>query len=169
MGFTMIELLVVMAIMGLLTSLVITYSRTGERQIVLFKDQASLISLLIKARSLSVGTLGEVVAPCGYGVNFNESGSVIIFKDSSPGNDPKCLDADNVYNSGEEKVEEFILNPALKFDELDLADIVFIPPMPKVVIDNDKTKLEAIIKIKSISGSGERAIKVTNAGQITAQ
>jgi len=165
----MIELLVTIGIIVLLSSLVITYSRTGQNQIILFKEQTILVELLIRARSLSVGTLGEAVAPCDYGVNFSPLGRVILFREYSPSNDPKCSDANRVYNSGDEKLEELYLGQAITFSELGLADVVFIPPDPRVVIDNDETKLEATIKIKVAGGLSEKAIKITNAGQITTQ
>ena len=168
-AFTMLELLVVMGTIIVLSSFVITYSRTGERQIILFKEQTSLVSLLIKARSLSFGTFGEADVPCNYGVNFNQSGSVILFKEYSPSNDPKCLDIDRVYSSGDEKLEEFNLDSTVEFSELGLTNVIFIPPSPKVIIDNDENKFEALIKIKTISEPNEKIIKITNAGQITTQ
>ena len=168
-AFTIIELLVVIGTIVILSSLAITYSKTGERQIILFKEQTSLVGLLIKARSLSFGAFGEAEVPCDYGVNFNESGKAILFREYSPSNDPKCSDANRIYDSSDEKLEELNLDPMIKFSELGLTNVVFIPPSPKVIIDNDENKFEALIKIKTISGSNEKIIKITNAGQITIQ
>ncbi len=168
-GFTMLELLVVIGTIIVLSSFAITYSRTGERQIILFKEQTSLVSLLIKARSLSFGAVSEAIPPCDYGVNFGDPRKIILFREYSPSNDPKCLDADRVYSSGDEKIEEFALDPMIKFSELGLTNVVFIPPNPKVLIDNDENKFEAFIKIKTINEPNEKIIKITNAGQITTQ
>ena len=168
-GFTMIELLVVVGVIVLLSSFVIAYSRTGERQITLFKEQASLVSLLTRARSLSISAFSDAVVPCDYGVNFSDSGTAILFREYSPSNDPRCLDANRVYNLEDEKIEEMTLDSTIVFSELGLLNVVFIPPEPQVVIDNDKNKYEAFIRIKTIDGTNEKVIKITNAGQITTQ
>ena len=69
-GFTTIEMLVVIGVMALMSSVLMVYGRTGERQINLFKEQARIISALSRAKYLSVSTFGKTDVPCGYGVHF---------------------------------------------------------------------------------------------------
>ncbi|MFH1346889.1 MAG: type II secretion system protein [Spirochaetota bacterium] len=164
-AFTMIETLVVIGIITLLSTTLIMYSRTGESQIVLFKEQAKVVALLIKARSLSIITFGDSDIPCNYGVHFSSPDTVILFKEFSS----ECSNVNKIYDSSEEKIEEIKLDSAVKFGELELADVVFIPPDPQVIIDGDPSKQSALVKIKTVDGSAEKTIKITNAGQITTQ
>jgi len=168
-AFTMIELLVVMGTITLLSSVLIMYSRAGERQIVLFKEQAKVVTLLIKARSLSIGTFGDSGAPCDYGVHFSPPDTAILFREYSPSNDSQCSDVNKIYDSPGEKIEEIKLNSVVRFGVLELTDVVFIPPDPQVIIDSGPNKPSALIKIQTIDGSAEKTVKITNAGQITTQ
>jgi hypothetical protein len=172
-GFTTIEMLVIIGVLSLLSATLLTYSRTGERQIVLVQEQARIIGWLYRAKSFAVATFGKNEVPCGYGVHFEAPNTVIIFKEISPSSNPDCLDIDFVYSpSLGEKVEEFKINPNVKLVDSDvdgLKDILFIPPDPIVVLDNNLLKTEALIKIETVDGKGERLIKVNNGGQITSQ
>lgn len=162
-GFTLVEILVVMAIIAVVSASLILYSRTGERQIILFRDQAGIIAALSRAKSLSVATFGQAGVPCGYGVHFEAPRKFLLFKDLAS----DCSAADHVYSGPNELFGSFELNQSLNFGNLTLTDIVFIPPNPKVVI----TPLgdEAIINIKTVDGGSSSTIKVTSAGQISTQ
>ncbi len=159
------ELMVAIGIITMLSSISIFYSRTAQNQIILAKEEAGILGLIIRAKTLSVATFGGLGSPCGYGVHF-EGNSAILFKEISPANDPNCLDINFIYSS-DEKFQEMKLDPAVKFSFLGLQDIVFIPPQPLVVIDGDKNKAEGIITMGTIDGNNEKSIKVTNGGQIT--
>src|SRR3990167_848850 len=64
-AFTIVELLVVLAITAILFSSLIFYSRSAERQLILFKEQMKVITALQKAKSLAISAFGENQAPCG--------------------------------------------------------------------------------------------------------
>ncbi|MEK7162958.1 MAG: type II secretion system protein [Patescibacteria group bacterium] len=173
-GFTIVELLVSIGIVALLSAVMLTYSRTGERQIIIFKEQAKIIGVLSRAKSLSIAAFGDTGTnvPCGWGVHFDSLGMIMtVFKDLPSDLNMGCLSANNIYDgSSDEKFEEIKLdNKAIKFGELQLSDIIFIPPDPLIIIDNNLSKTEALIKIKTIDDQSERIIKITNAGQITSQ
>lgn len=170
-GFTIVELLVVLAVTVLLSGGLVFYNRLSERQLILFQEQNKIIGVFNKAKSLTLGAFGEERAPCGYGVHFEMPDAFFIFEEESPGDDPRCFDIDFIYTANIDKEfgDSFKLDKATKFSELGLSDIIFIPPDPIIVIDNNLTKSEALIKIKTINGSAERTVKITTAGQITAQ
>lgn len=168
-GFSLTELLVVFAVIGILSSGLVIYNRATERQIIIFKEQAKIMSAIQKAKSLALATFIQQEAPCGYGVHFAEPNIMIIFKELSPSGDANCSDVDNIYTSNAENFEEINLDKVVKFSSLELKDVVFTPPEPKVFIDGTDTRNEALIKIKTTDNKGEKIIKVTNAGQITAQ
>ncbi len=162
-GFTLIEVLVVVGILALLSATLIIYSHTGERQIILFKEQARIVSTISQAKSLSIATFGQVNVPCGYGVHFSPPKNFLIFEDLA--ND--CQDADKRWSGENETFESFQLDPAVVFENLSLTDIVFIPPNPSVVITPPQD--QSTIIIKTVDGNSSTTIKVNNAGQISAQ
>ena len=171
-GFTITELLVTFTVISILSGGLIFYSRTAERQIILFKEQAKIIGIIQKAKNLSFATYAQATVPCGYGAYFQqELNRIILFQDISPSMDLNCSDVDNLYTASlsSEKIEEIFLDKTVKFSELGVYNIVFIPPNPKVILDNDISKNEGLIKISTIDNLMERVIKITNAGQITTQ
>ena len=82
-----------------------------------------------------------------------------------------CFSIDGVYTATNlaEKQEEILLDKTVKFKGFQSSDILFIPPDPFVVIDNNFLKTEVLIKIETVDGKSEKIIKVTNSGQITTQ
>lgn len=163
-GFTIIEILVSLGIMAFLTSLLLLYSRTGERQIALFKEQAGLISAVLRAKSLAIQTFSEQAPACGYGIHFSAAdNNFTLFKDSAP----NCEEANKAYDQGEE-LETHDLPTDLTLSP-GLTDVVFIPPDPKTWLDRDISKKEALVKIGFVDGTSEVIIKITNAGQVTTQ
>lgn len=168
-GFSMTELLVVFGIITILSGGLVLYNRAVERQIILFKEQIKVFSAIQKAKSLALGTFAAELAPCGYGVHLSEQNAMIIFGEISSSGDSKCSDIDFIYTSYDQIFEEIKLDKVVKFSELGVNDIIFIPPDPTVIINGDISKDEALIKIKTVDNKGEKIIKVTNAGQITAQ
>ncbi|MBI3638522.1 prepilin-type N-terminal cleavage/methylation domain-containing protein [Candidatus Wolfebacteria bacterium] len=166
-GFTMTEILVVVAITALLTATLIVYSKTGERQLALYRDQSRIIAALFRAKSLAINTYGETKIPCGYGVHFDSSGSFWIFQDLSM---DTCASANHVYNEGE-LVESFNLVNGISFSSINLTDVVFIPPDPSVIItdNNGNNPEEANISLNAAGGDNFAGIKITNSGQISGE
>jgi prepilin-type N-terminal cleavage/methylation domain-containing protein len=164
-GFTVIEMLVVISVVGLLlTTTMIFYGRAGERQIVLFREQAKILNILSRAKFLSIQTFGKMEpVPCGYGVHFEEPQSVILFRDDAE----NCSQADRRYSGEAEKVESFILDRAVIFEPLPLSDVVFIPPNPRVVMTPEQD--QATLTIKTTDDKGRLSIKINNFGQISTQ
>ncbi|MEK7193913.1 MAG: type II secretion system protein [Patescibacteria group bacterium] len=164
-AFTVIEMLVVISVIGLLlTTTMVFYGRTGERQIVLFREQTKILNILSRAKFLSVQTFGKTgPVPCGYGVHFEEPQSVILFHDDAE----DCAQADRRYSGDAEKVESFILDRAVVFESLPLSDVIFIPPNPTVVLTPEQD--QATIVIKTTDDKGKVNIKINNFGQISTQ
>lgn len=190
-GFTLAEILAILGIVGLLMTLIITYSRTGERQIILFRDEAKVVSAIVRAKTLSVYTYGQSGVPCGYGIHFQAPDTYLIFKDLAT--HPDCSDADHAYsgtvglnctdptNSGE-LVQCFSLDPALKFTSFSngfngskcptsCLDVLFIPPNPDVLIKGPLPPgtYEADIILSLLDNSKSVVIKTTTSGQISTQ
>jgi len=171
-GFTLIEMVIIFGILAIISATLIISLHTGEQQIVLFKEQARIVSVISRAKSLSITTFGEAGVPCGFGVHFEAPSTFLIFKDLAP----DCSAADNKYsgnsaNNCEEEpecVEKFNLDSTrVVFDKVDLTDIDFIPPNPTVIITPDQS--EATIDLRTVNGNNSVKIKVNSAGQISTE
>jgi prepilin-type N-terminal cleavage/methylation domain-containing protein len=185
-GFTMTEILAVLGIMSLLTGILITYSRTGERQILLFREQAKIINVVLRAKSLALNTYIEEGSPCAYGVHFDPALKEIrILRDlDANGQTDDCdstdpgLKPDNIYTPSAFSPNPEDLNPPvvekldaiLSFSEpIGITDIVFIPPNPDTIITPDPAPSnEGSIEIISLDGSFKK-IKINNFGQVTVE
>jgi len=166
-GFTIIEMVIIFGILMIISATLITSLHTGEQQIALFKEQARIISVISRAKSLSVATFGEksVPVPCGYGVHF-EAPNFLIFEDLAD----NCQNADNKYSSMPNEIyESFQLDPRVVFDTVGLTDIDFIPPNPTIVITPIPENGEAIIILKTANGINQATIRVNGAGQISTE
>lgn len=74
-GFTLVELLVVFMTVTFLAGGMFFYSRSGERQIILFQNQEKVISALQRAKTLAVSAYGNAADMdniYGYGVHFHK-------------------------------------------------------------------------------------------------
>jgi len=73
-GFTLVETMVVIAITAILTSMSIGYTRTNEKRIVLYAEQAKIVGMLGRAKALALQgynrTAGNRLGVC-YGVHFD--------------------------------------------------------------------------------------------------
>jgi len=160
-GFTIIEMLVIIGTLSLISAILIINIRSGGQQVILFREQAKILSILSKAKSLGVATFGKTGVPCGYGVHFEAPSTFLIFKDLAG----DCQVSDKRYSGGAEIYEAFQLDPVLKFDTLTLSDVIFIPPDPSVVITPSQD--EATVVIKVIKSGTSATIKINSAGQIS--
>ncbi|MBI5148010.1 MAG: type II secretion system protein [Parcubacteria group bacterium] len=164
-GFTLVELITIISVLGLLTSMLIVYGRSSGKQIVLFREQAKIIGVLAQAKSLAIqAKIAAEGTPCAYGVSFLASeNKYILFKDLNA----DCSFSDKRYSGAGETVSEYSLDPLVQFQNLVVTDVAFVPPNPDVVISptQDETTIEVIPK----AGGNVVKVKINSAGQITAQ
>jgi prepilin-type N-terminal cleavage/methylation domain-containing protein len=74
-GFTLIEILIVLAITAVLSGLAIVYTHVGQNQISLSIEESKVAQLILEAKELSVATYSSNSATCAYGVAFNYASS----------------------------------------------------------------------------------------------
>jgi prepilin-type N-terminal cleavage/methylation domain-containing protein len=171
-GFTLLEILVVIGIIGILSGIAVGYSRTSSQQLSLLNAEAKLLNLFSRAKFLSVETFLTAeeggLRVCAYGVKVDRSqGEVFIFADRAP-----SCPANNLYNSDTDlrlssELDNFKLNPALfSFTEdTTLSEVVFIPPDPRTKINNSDSE-SAALGIKLNNNLGRLKLMINNAGQI---
>ncbi len=166
-GFTLIEILVVLSILTLMTSMLVLYNRVGERQILLLREKARLISAIFRAKSLALNTLIEDTPACGYGVHIGDRG-YFIYRDKAI----SCRASDHIYGSASDEIvagSVVALPPGLQWGDHGINDILFIPPNPDVFLDGGKGLFEGAINFLSVDGKSRVSITITNAGQISAE
>ncbi|OGY63099.1 MAG: hypothetical protein A2745_01625 [Candidatus Harrisonbacteria bacterium RIFCSPHIGHO2_01_FULL_44_13] len=164
-GFTILEMLVIVSVMALLSAMLLVYNRSGEKQISLFKEQAKVISVILRSKALAIQTFQQATPGCGYGVHF-EAGKYWIFRDL-PDPTTGCSGSDRKYSGSAENFEVFTLESGLYFSELTLSDILFVPPDPRVFLNPDQA--EATITLSTSDNASQVNIKINDAGQVTTQ
>lgn len=168
-GFTLIEILVVLAIIVIITGIVI-FNIGNERQNSALLRSAQKLSLdLRRAQSfaLSSKVFKTFGVPCGWGVHFNgvDSDSYVIFADLAT--DQNCSDRDFIRAaSGSEDFETLNLESGITVSNLSgsLSDIVFTPPEPTVTFTPAQISADITLINKNFT---TRAITVNKTGFIS--
>ncbi|MBI2406062.1 MAG: prepilin-type N-terminal cleavage/methylation domain-containing protein [Candidatus Harrisonbacteria bacterium] len=187
-GFTLIESVVVVAVMTVLAAMFIGYSRGGSVQIKILKDKSALIGALYRARALAIQTYQYSPPECGYGIHVfkdeNPPRRFVLWRDTAGNGDCNdknpSLRANGAYDAAkdsngdgvpDEDVEFFALEPGLKFGNTGEADfmeeILFIPPEPRVARNkNPGLAGPLVVTISSLDGASVSRIVVTDYGQV---
>ena len=186
-GLTLIEVLVVMGIIGILSGILIGYSRQSSKNLLLTSTEAKLLSLVSRAKFLSIETYldelngGENTKTCAYGIHIDydeEEPIIFIFQDRASGDD--CDSADDTYSDSEGS-EDVKLESELDLVRINtnilaldntsdykLHDVVFIPPDPDVVINSVESVEFGTIDIGLKDGSNAFTLTINDAGQVRA-
>lgn len=139
-GFTLVEMLVVLAIISIITIIVITSQSAFNKTLILANAAYDVALTIRSAQSYGVGSrAGTGVSRAGYGLSFRGFGngatpsSFIFFADSSPGPSElssRCHPADDytapdakagdcAYQAGQDvKISDFALHRGISFKDL---------------------------------------------------
>ncbi len=84
-GFSLVEVIVVTAIMLILSSLFIGFNRTSGKNLLLYTQEVKVVGILEEAKSLALQRLkkdnpNENIRVCAYGVSFVMGGSYSVFR-----------------------------------------------------------------------------------------
>jgi prepilin-type N-terminal cleavage/methylation domain-containing protein len=153
-GFTVNELLVVMAIIGILSLVIIPSYKNAKEQLALERSAVQLAQYLAKAREMAMSTqecvpCGNIFPPGGYGIYMRDTPIVqrtyILFAD---------MDNDQKYNPVQDiQIEEIILENKVGIYDLskNIINIGFKPPDPTVVLSGKDPADPAFINFSSLS------------------
>ncbi len=127
-GFTLIETLVVMAIIAVLSAMLIAYNHSSTTQLALTADTATVASALNRAKALALEKYrsgGSEV--CAYGVTFFKNGKYFIYGYTPPlGQD--CSSGPSHWG-GSIIVQQLQLDSGVSFSGVSSAVAInFIPP-----------------------------------------
>ncbi|MBI2035133.1 MAG: hypothetical protein HYT12_00415 [Candidatus Liptonbacteria bacterium] len=162
-AFTAIEMLFVLGAITVLTTLLILYNRVGQNQLILFSEKSKLVSVIYRARSLSIQTFAQSSPPCGYGVHFENNTTYSLYKNQSTGQACEDIEdgiSNSLYDSGG-VIETYTLHPAVVFSTVPSSDILFIPPDPAVRPDN------LVITMSTTDGTLSGTVTLSDFGQIS--
>jgi prepilin-type N-terminal cleavage/methylation domain-containing protein len=168
-AYTLIELIVVIAITGLISGIMLVYGGVGREQINLSLEAVKIAQMISRAKALAVATYTDPSSPCGFGVHFDYSARKYSLRSyrTSPG----CESVLGIASSA--VLNEFDLGTGLAWQRGgdSIEDVVFIPPDPKVYLFSNGTLLPGGVSGKvyllTSGGEGARTITVNPAGQVT--
>jgi prepilin-type N-terminal cleavage/methylation domain-containing protein len=183
LGFTLIEVLISIAIFGIISTLVIAGYKTGRYSAELNYGAEDLVNLVKKTRHMAfTGKVYKLddrikVPPGGYGIHVNKCKKnnclINIFAD---------LDGQLDYDKNLEDlnykeyklfnnlfVDDILIEP--QGSNIDNIDIVFKPPLPLICVNSDCSNfslVEIVLGHKKISQKKKIIIDLKS-GQISAQ
>ena len=173
-GFTLIEILIVVAITSLLSAYLILYNGTNRQQVNLSVEQAKLSQVIFRAKSLAVATATGGGLVCGYGVYLDYAkSSYAIFRYTQPScNSISAIDpADSAHYT---QVDSATLASPLilaKIGNTNLGIVFFKPPNPNTILwDTDGVIASSGTLTAHLQGSDSSLIATVNvstAGEIS--
>ena len=139
-GFTLIEMVVVIAILGIISSVMFANFRFGKKELTLTNAAENLVGDLRLAQNMSLGLKIEegVIPQGGYGMRVQVGSSTYeLFADSG----------DKIYQADE------MVNTVSLPDEVEItsistgtpSDIVFVPPHMDIYINASQSSDEVIV------------------------
>ena len=181
-GFTLIEIVVVVGIIAILSSMMLGYSQRNNRQVLLATTQAKLASVFARAKFLSIQSFfnleeeDEFVCAYGVKIDFGEPQRVSIFQSI---NDEPCSGPDNLgddtfledyplyemrYLSGELNQLQ-LSNKGIVLTGSGSDYVIFVPPEPRVKFSGNNNNLT--VKIAADDNENfELSVTVNENGQI---
>ena len=160
-GFTLIELMVSIAIIGILASVIVANTRFGERQQALAQTAQKLVLDLRKAQNSALAPGAET--DCIYGLKIDSDSSYFIYKrsDSECQNDGQYKYVDGSAN----KTETILLNKNIKFIAWN-KEVAFEAPEPIAHIDGASTTPNLEIDLFSSVNNTVKKVIINRLGQM---
>lgn len=175
-GFTLLEIVVVIGIMAILSTMMLGYSQRNSRQVLLATTQVKLQSIFSRAKTLSIQSFfdsgsqdpDEIV--CAHGVYIDkDSQRMFIFQDITDSGSCSTDPGTYEYNENKDRELEGELNQldladkTVQIDKYDSHYVIFIPPEPIVEFDGTNEN-ESSVTITD--GDMDLTVTVTKDGQI---
>jgi len=162
-GFTIFEMLVVMAIIAIIAVLVLARFKEGQKAYALSGATQRLAADIRQAQGMAVTgaetpgkTINEDIDISGYGIYINSNTSYVLFLN-------KKNDFSKKYNSDSVILKTIALPQDVTVDNVG-ASIFFVPPNPKTYINGDT--IEETKKFTLTRGSNTQEVIVDKYGKI---
>lgn len=162
-GYTLVEMMVVVAIIGLISTVIITnFSRTR----VDLTQSANLIASTVRfAQSETISSSKfQNYNPCGYGIHYINSADFALYAGPNAAT-TDCKSINRNYQSNEDSIVKTYVfsDPNVDF-AAPFNDIYFEPPDPKTYLNNDSSLNQGplTISIGVVGGSCPQNCKTIN-------
>jgi len=185
-GFTLIEVLIVIAISVMLSTLAIAYSNVSRNEVSVSVEAAKISQTIFQAKTLAIATYANSSSSCGYGVSFDYSAGTYSIFTYDPTSTPPCPDSATVAISpvpsvGNHEMVQYspstwnmhVADGVLFQQKSDsIAFVLFYPPDPTTFISRDGTNFtnqpSSNIYLAPIgNAAATEIVSVNSAGQIT--
>lgn len=161
-GFTLIELVVVVAITVYLSTLFIFYNSSNRQSIAVSVDTAKIAQLLLRAKSLAVASYAKTANVCGYGVRIDRTTGAYTMSPYSLSDCKTPVSASSTKGVIDKANVKFISCSGAA------DDVIFFPPDPTVAIwSGGATTTEGSICLQSLNGKNNATITVNSVGQVS--
>ncbi|PIR98088.1 MAG: hypothetical protein COT89_01465 [Candidatus Colwellbacteria bacterium CG10_big_fil_rev_8_21_14_0_10_42_22] len=175
-GFTLIEVAVVIGVVAILSSALLAYSRQNNRQIQLISSAIRLENIISRAQFLSLQSYFGSESVCAQGVRIDgPNQEVFIYEVGERQGIDGCLngtDREIVKNrllfekytyvkNNDNRLEGGTNTLSFKSGEIelkpsdDVVDIVFVPPLPVVVINGDVSSAPVEVGVSATFQDGD--------------
>lgn len=173
-GFTLLEVMVTVVLSMILTGTILVYNRSGESQVSVFKDEATVVGVINRAKAFTQQRLNTPLA-CGFGIHIDggASKSFQLFADKRSQSWDSCVSPTGTYALGvnfrydgsEEVMGTYELDSKSKFIDIPAGglDVVFIPPDLTVT---SSAPIPTTFKISDESGLSVASITIAPGGQV---
>lgn len=170
LGFTLIEVLVVMGITMLLTTMAIVYNRGSESRFAVASDQSAIAVSINRAKSLTLGRSGTPDIPsgmevCAFGIHFDGNNNrFTIYQDLEPENN--CSKPNNQYTfdgTQLETIRSVDLDPRVEFNFSGTRDVAFKPPFLEAV---SSSSFPVRVDLISTDGITEQSLIIESSGRV---
>jgi prepilin-type N-terminal cleavage/methylation domain-containing protein len=180
-GFTLIEMLIVIAISAMLSAIAIGYSSVGRNEIALSVETAKISQIILQAKSLSVATYGNASGACAYGVFFDLPAQTYSIFAYHPAGSGSCPPASSITGISANDMQPYTVGTwnihvangvvlyATSTDSL--VDVLFYPPDPATLISRDGSTFmdfpqTSKVYLETVGAAATQEISVSPAGQV---
>ncbi|MDP2741594.1 MAG: type II secretion system protein [bacterium] len=175
-GFTLIELIIVIGISVVLSSILFSYNHTTRQQLALYAEEMKFVQTVFRAKSLALASYIQSSNSniCGYGIHIDYLAmNYSLFSYNKP-NGSNCKNINSISVGSENIVSTFTLDPNVKFISSPagltrLDDVLFIPPDPLTIINSSGNAIIsglASVVIQTQDNSLSARVNVNSAGLI---
>jgi prepilin-type N-terminal cleavage/methylation domain-containing protein len=158
LGFTLIEIIITVAITALLAGTLITYNATGRAQVALSVERAKLVQVILRAKSLTIGTFGNG-SVCGYGVRIDSASQYTLFSCSAA----DCETVFGVGSCGVSDVTTYSVERGVVIGSGSIGgSVLFVAPDPRTMTMGGGT-----IALLTADGRSSAQVTISSGGQVS--